>query len=327
MSPDLPIFENYPIPLLIVHHRHEQYQNVLNQLDSRFSVSSIDFRDPLPFSQHPAEILMCWKIQDNLIDALPNLKWIAALSAGVDHLLPYRQKLKSALITRAKGTMGQFLSEYALQHTLNHIRNLPTLLNQQINAQWRFVPGTLLSRITVGIYGAGSLGNEVACLFKTLGSRVLGLKRSVFPENPKQLAYYDGLYPPSELKEMASQSDVHIILLPDTASTKELFDHDSINSFKPGSLLINIGRGSLLSDDLILNALDVGIFKHAVLDVFTEEPLSGKHHFWSHPQITVTPHCAGPSEEDSLIREFIDQFESIISNKMPERIFDFDKGY
>lgn len=318
---------NAKIPLLIVHHRHQRYRDVLVRLSDQFDVSSIDHRDEIPFDTHPASILLCWKFQRGLLDRLPNLKWISALSAGVDHILQFREKLEDVLVTRASGSMWNFLAEYCLQHSLNYLKNHQRVLSQQSQKNWRFVKSKLLSRQAVAIYGMGSLGSEIARVFKVLGATVLGVKRSLDDTGEEKLLYCDALFAAEDIREPARKASVHILIMPETAETRGMFNADLLSSFTRGSLLINIGRGSLIVEEDLIAALGSGILSHAVLDVFNNEPLPDDHPFWNHEGITVTPHCAGPSEEVSLIEEFLEQFSRINSGEKPLMQVNFDKGY
>jgi phosphoglycerate dehydrogenase-like enzyme len=313
------MFSQEKTPVLIVSHRHLVYKELLESVSDRFEITSMDRRDPIPFESHPAEILLCWKIQDDLLRRLPKLRWISALSAGVDHLLTYGDALKNIILTRAMGTMGNFLAEYAIQHSLNHLKNLQSVHAQQSENKWRFVKSELLSMQTVAVYGYGSLGSQVGAAFHALGASVIGVKREVSRQDQEQYSYCQRLYDYSSFSEVVPQADIHILLMPDTTETKNLFSKEVFIQMKDSSLLINLGRGSLIDDQALLESLDAGKPAFAVLDVFREEPLPEDHPFWNHYKVLVTPHCGGPSEEESMIDEFLQQLQLIESGHEPLR--------
>lgn len=164
--------------LLIVHHRHQFYKDYIEERTDDFRITAIDYRDPIPFDTHKAEVMLCWHLPEGIIPRLPKLKWIAACSAGVDHILKDLNGRKDLPVTRSKGTMGQFMAEYVVQHTLNHIRNYSRNIEQQRERKWRFIKSDLLERKTLGILGFGSIGQHIGKVAQSLGIRVLAARRS-----------------------------------------------------------------------------------------------------------------------------------------------------
>ena len=159
---------------------------------------------------------------------------------------------------------------------------------------------------TVGIVGYGAIGREVARLVKAFGANVLASKRDVMTEadtdnfmlentgDPEGMMF-DRLYPPQALASMVKECDFVAITVPLTNATHGLYSEKVIKAMKKGSFLVNIGRGGVLDEDALLEALEAGKIGGAALDVFTTEPLPEDHPLWDAPNMIVTPHLAGVS--------------------------------
>lgn len=313
--------------LLIVHHRHEFYRDYLEKHSDLFEIDSFDFREPIPFSSHDAEILFCWKIQEGLLDKLPQLKWVAATSAGVEHILGALPQDSGVVVTRAKGTMGQFMGEYVIQHMLNHIRNMRTVYEQQHERLWRHVKSDLLSRYTLGILGYGSIGTEIARLAKSFGMTVLAARRSSDNMSDEQKQSCDELFFGDDWHDMMPRSDFLVITLPLTRLTRGMIGAEKLAAMKRSAVLINIARGSIVQEKALLDALKKDVIAGAVLDVFDEEPLPPNHPFWRMPNVTITPHCSGPSEEGPICDELLENYRLWKEGKPLNLQVDFTKGY
>lgn len=312
--------------LLIVHHRHEQYREAIEARSDAFEIENFDFRDPVPFDTSDAEILIGWKFPEGLIERLPKLKWIAAAAAGVDFILSTLPSHSKVLITRAQATMPKFMAEYCIQHMLNHIKNYDTVRQQQNEANWRHVRSDLLSRHTLGILGLGGIGTQLAITAKALGMRVLGAKRSE-RINPVQDAACDEIYTGDRWREMLPECDFLALLIPDTQGTKHLLGAEELASMKSSAVLINIARGAIVDESALISALREKTIAGAVLDVFEDEPLPPEHPFWSMDNVVVTPHCAGPSEEEAIVEEFLENYERWAKGGIPDRVVDIKRGY
>ena len=311
--------------LLIVHHRHQFYREYLENKTDAFEITGVDYRDPLPFESHDAEIMLCWHLPEGIVARMPNLKWIAACSAGVDHILRETGDRRDIPVTRSKGTMGQFMAEYVLQHTLNHIRNYQRNIEQEKEHKWRFIKSDLLQRKTLGILGFGSIGQHIGKVLQKLDIRVLASKRSPLGELDENNC--DQLFLEGSWREMIPQLDVLVVLMPNTPENRGFVNYDLIKGMKETALLINIARGPVVDQAGLLKALDEGVIAGAVLDVFDQEPLDPEHVFWNHPKVVVTPHCSGPSEEFAISEEFLENYKRWLKGKTLFRLVDFEKGY
>ena len=137
------------------------------------------------------------------------------------------------------------------------------------------------------IIGLGGIGTEVARRARAFGARVIASRRSPSADAPTDLTVT-----PDRVLDTVGQADVIVLAAPATAATADLVDAGFLARVKPGCLLVNVARGSLVDEDALLAALDDGRVGVAVLDVFRTEPLPAGHPFWTHPSVRITPHNA-----------------------------------
>ena len=143
---------------------------------------------------------------------------------------------------------------------------------------------------------------------------------------PKQIPGIDCRHGEAELENVLGLSDYVICILPSTRETRHLFDLDRFRQMKPGAMLVNVGRGSLINEQDLVTALDSGYLGHAVLDVFQDEPLAKDDPLWSHGKITITPHVSGWHLESglSVVQE---NYVRLIRNQPLLNLVDRKSGY
>jgi glyoxylate/hydroxypyruvate reductase A len=214
---------------------------------------------------------------------LPGLRWVQSLWAGVDSLLPRVPPAIPIVRMRDPG-MIETMAEAVLAWTLYLHRELPQYLAQQARAEWRQRPLRPAADRRVTILGLGDMGTAAARRLTQQGFPVRGYRRA------------DG---EARLDALLAETDVLVLLLPLTKATCGLIDARRLAQLPAGASLINFARGALIDDDALLAALDAGHLDHAVLDVFTSEPLPPEHRYWRHPRVTVTPHVSAPTPKSS----------------------------
>jgi phosphoglycerate dehydrogenase-like enzyme len=313
-------------PLLIVHHLHSKYWNLISQREPGLEVTAIENDNSIPFETSDAEILFCWRFQEGLLEKMPNLKWIAAASAGVDHITNALPADSEIIVTKSKATMGRFMAQYAIQHILNHINNYSTVLSQKSEKEWGFVKSDLLERYTIGILGLGSIGIDIAAMAKVFGMRVVAAKKTE-AKTEQMEAVCDEIYCGGDWRKILPEADFLISLLPAHKDTNSMISTPEFKEMKTSSVFINIGRGSVTSETAVLHAIQTGLISGAVLDVFGMEPLKPNHPIWNEPRVIITPHCAGPSEVEHVGQEFLDNFKLYQAGKPLNGVVDISKGY
>lgn len=228
--------------------------------------------------------------------AFTRAKAVLSLWAGVESIVTDRT-LTQPLCRMVDPTLAAGMTEYVVGHVMRHHLGTDShVLGQDGVWRGRDVP-PLASARTIGILGLGELGTACAVALGALGFRLLGWSRR--PRSIAGVSCFDGY---EGLKRVLETADIVVTLLPLTAATKDLLGAGEFALMRPGSVIINPGRGGLIDDAALLEALDMNRPGHATLDVFRSEPLPPGHPFWRHPKITVTPHIAAATRPESAAR-------------------------
>lgn len=264
-----------------------------------------------------------WKHPPGMLEPLANLRLIQVLGAGVDHFLADTRLPKGVPIARLVDPgLTARMTEYVLLHTLALHRRLDETAEAQRERRWEFIHPTPPEQSCVGILGLGQLGLSCAFALSAFGFKVVGWSRS-----RKQSTQFDTYAGEGELAKFRRQCDVLVLLLPLTAQTSGLVDSRFLEDVRDGAALINVARGALIDDADLIAALDHGRLRHAVLDVFRQEPLPVDHPFWTHPKITVTPHNSSATNPDTAIGQITENIHRAVSGLSPLNIVDPRAGY
>jgi glyoxylate/hydroxypyruvate reductase A len=223
---------------------------------------------------------------------MANLELVQSTWAGVEAIIP---AVPSGVhIARMiDPQLGWTMAEAVLAWTLYLHRDMPRYAHQQRAHQWvEHVPVSADSR-RIGVLGLGALGALAATTLRDQRFDVAGWSRS--PKAIDGVLCLDG---DAGIGQLLERCDIVINLLPHTEATAGLLDAEAFARMPAGASLINFGRGQTVVDDDLLGALDMHL-EHAVLDVFTIEPLPDEHPYWNHPRVTVLPHISGPTSTDT----------------------------
>ena len=273
-----------------------------------------------------ADIIVAMGITDirQLFLKAPKLKWVHALTAGVDKLIFPEMQNSNVILTNSRGIHGIPVSEHVFSLMLAFSRCLHLTLRQQLEKKWKRVLPDEIHEKTIGIVGLGSIGREIAKKAKGLGMQVLATRRKLSHE-----IFVDKMYPPDKLKEMLALCDFVVVALPLTEQTKELIDMEHLSAMKRSAYLINIARGSVLRESDLVEALEKGLIRGAGLDVFEQEPLPENSPLWGMPNVIITPHVAASSPYylDRAIKLFADNLARYANGGEMFNIIDKHKGY
>ncbi len=235
-------------------------------------------------------------LKADLPQRLSNLKLVQKLGAGVETIVGHPSLPDHVRVTRLKpDAPAQGIAEWFLAYILRAQRHMAQYETAQARAEWApqapvFTPDTV-----VGVLGLGHIGGRTADMLRAVGFQVMGWSRS-----PKQFEGVTCLHGDAALPELLGQCDHVCAILPSTPATVNLFDARMLAAMKPGSHLLNAGRGDLIDEAALISALDQGTPAHAVLDVTRQEPLPAESPLWQHPGVTITPHVSGWHLGDAL---------------------------
>lgn len=223
----------------------------------------------------------------DLMKSLPSLKWVHSVGAGYDHpvFLSFAEN-GARMTTTHSQAVG--MADYVIWGVLNHFQNGHARAVDQAEHRWERRQAREMMDSKWLILGFGSIGQGVARRARGFGAHVTGVRR-----NTAQLPDVDALITPDQISDHLGDSDVVVCCMPATPQTVDLVDAKFLAAMKPGSVIVNVGRGTAIVDDALLAALDAGTPEHAVLDVFRTEPLPDDSPFWDHPRVTLTPHNSG----------------------------------
>lgn len=233
------------------------------------------------------------------------LQWIQAMAAGAGGAVKAAKlstdDLARITVTSSAGVHALPLAEFAMMGALNGIKRTAELAADQAAKHWPELrtPTRLASGSNVVITGLGEIGLETARLARALGMNVSGTKRSV-----EDIAGIDKVTDTAGLPGLVATADVLINTLPGTPYTEKMINSEIFDAMKPGTVLVNVGRGTVVDEDALLAALDNGQVSYACLDVFAVEPLPAASPLWEHPRVLVSPHTSAlSSAENRLIAE------------------------
>ncbi|PZS29836.1 MAG: hydroxyacid dehydrogenase, partial [Pseudonocardiales bacterium] len=231
-----------------------------------------------------------------LADALKTstrLRWVQATAGGAGEQVRAAgltdEQLSRVLITRAGGVHVGPLAEFAVLGLLAFTKGLPRLLADKAARRWDHYPMAELAGATVLIVGLGAIGIEVARLAKALGMRVLAVNRTGRTDSP----YVDQARPSRFLPDLLPVAQCVVLTLPLTDQTRGMIDAAAISRMHTGAVLVDVGRGGVVDEPALVQALAQGRLAGAALDVFATEPLPPDSPLWELPNVLISPHTAG----------------------------------
>jgi len=247
-----------------------------------------------------------------------HLKWIHAFGAGVDLFLSNKSIVDHRIpISRTSGQLGRKIGEYCLAHVLNHFKEIEKFKDLENERKWEQLSTRNLYECNVLILGTGAVGSGIANLFKGLAKSVTGLNQS--GKTNSEFDYIIGL-----LTE--ENYDIIINTLPETKQTIGFVNNRFFNGFR-NSFFINVGRGSAVVTNDLVDALIQGNLTAAVLDVFEKEPLDKESELWDHKKVTITPHISGITSIEDVMASFGKAFEQILNNQTGDLFVNYENGY
>ena len=252
-----------------------------------------------------ADFAVVWAPPQTFIDEQPGLKALFNIGAGVDALLRLRLPPGLAVVRLDDAGMSVQMAEYVCHAVIRHFREFDVVETETARGQWAFHKPRARADFPVGVMGLGVLGARVAQALRTFEFPVNGWSRS-----PKAMEGalagvrgFAGQGGDQGFHAFLAASRVLVNLLPLTADTQNILNHDSLQRLQPGGYVINVARGAHLVDDDLLALLASGHLAGATLDVFRTEPLPADHPFWGHPAITITPHTSARTLRDESIAQ------------------------
>lgn len=299
-------------------------KTVSAMFDRKYMMSS----DELLRSIESADVLFTFAVSDGVISRAHRLKWLHFASAGVEKSLSPALKAKKIKVTCSRGLHAATIAEYVMMQILVFSKNLSKSLEFQAAHLWKFeelLPGKFdLEGKTIAIIGLGSIGRRIAGLAKAFGMRVIGTV-----SKPRKIRYVDRVFGPSHLNDCIGQADFVVLSVPLTERTHHIVDKERLEVMKEGAFLVNIGRGKLVDEAALIEALRSKRIAGAALDVFEIEPLPSESPLWEMDNVSVTPHYSGMAENlwQKVGHRFCENAIRFKNGRKMLGIVNLDEGY
>jgi len=279
-----------------------------------------------------ADAAFALAVSRDAIGRATRLKWLHCSGHAIGHFPLADLAARGVVVTNSRGIQAIPIAEHVMACLLALARRLSVTLHDQQQHAWR--PNDLigerspwlLAGRTLGVIGAGSLGQAVAVRARAFGMHVIGMRRH--PERGVP-GGFDAVIGPADKDRLLAISDVVLIAAPLTTETNRLLDAEAIARMKPDAIVINVARGQLIDEEALAAALESGRIGGAALDVFTTEPLPADSPFWPMPNVIVTPHNSGfrPGHFDAVIDLFSENLRRFERGVELLNLVDLARGY
>lgn len=276
-----------------------------------------------------AEVLFLWDFwSDAVAAAWPHadaLRWVHIASAGVDRLLFPGLVESDVVVTNSRGIFDEPIAEYVLGLILCFAKDLHTTVRLQDRREWRHRDAERITGARVLVVGTGPIGRAIGRRLSAVGMAVSGIGRSGRSDDPD----LGEIRPFGELPSALADADYVVLAAPLTDLTRDMIDAGALARMRPSARLINVGRGGLVVEKALVDALSEGRIAGAALDVFATEPLAESSPLWTLPNVLVSPHMSGDTIgwHDDLVELFLDNLGRYRDGRPLVNVVDKKLGY
>ncbi|HQT63340.1 MAG: hydroxyacid dehydrogenase [Acidocella sp. 20-57-95] len=266
-----------------------------------------------------------YRLQQINMHSAPKLKLIQSTYAGMDSLYPFDIIPRTAMLLNNRGVHGKRAGEYCAMAILMLTNKMPLFATQQRQKHWQRAIGSLANRQRITIVGLGAIGTGAAHWARQLGMHITGIRHGNTPHPD-----CDATFSMDKLDEVLPTTDILLLACPLTPLTTNLLSRERIALLPSGAGVINVGRGKLVEQEALCDALDAGRLGGAVLDVFAVEPIPPTDRIWTTINMVITPHM---SADDPLAYNadtldiFFENLAAYLAGKTPPTLVDLTKGY
>ncbi|HYR93723.1 MAG TPA: D-2-hydroxyacid dehydrogenase [Methylomirabilota bacterium] len=260
-----------------------------------------------------------------LLAAAPKLRWVHTPAAGVDRFLEMPElRQRKIKLTNNSGSYDIQIAEHVMAFIFAAGKRLHLYRDQQSRREWTDQHHAELRGETVVVFGAGSIGGEVARLASAVGMKVVAVRRSggAVPGASRVVA-------PDELSRVAAEADYLVVAAPLTPATRGAVSKQVIAAMKPTAWLVNIARGPIVDELALIDALRGGKLGGAALDTFAKEPLPADSPLWAMPNVVITPHTSNssPKVRERTLALFVENVRRYKAGEPLLNLVDWDRGY
>jgi len=269
-----------------------------------------------------ADVAVCWNPPEGAVAALPKLRLVHSIAAGVDNILcdPSLPRVPLCRVVDPQHARG--MGEFVTWGVLHFHRQLDRVMANQRNGVWHRYGQQAPSTCSVGVMGLGEIGSRVAADLHRLGFSVRGWAR-----RPKELPGIETFAGALSLDTFLGGTDILVCLLPLTDATRGILGARTLGSLPRGAKLIHVGRGEHLVPRDLLNALKEEHLAGAIVDVFPDEPLPATDPFWNAPNMIVTPHMASVASSETIGLQVAQNVRRLVNGEPLVNVVDVARGY
>ncbi|WP_185025503.1 D-2-hydroxyacid dehydrogenase [Actinomadura coerulea] len=288
-------------------------------------VRETELADALP----GADVLFMWDfLSDAVAGAWPESGgpgWVHIASAGVDRLMFPGLIDSDTVVTNSRGVFDEPIAEYVLGLVLAFAKDLHTTFRLQGERRWRHRETERITGARALVVGTGPIGRAIGRRLSAAGLAVSGAGRTARDADPD----LGVVHPVERLGEALAGADYVVLAAPLTPQTRGMIDAAALERMRPSARLVNVGRGGLVAEDDLVEALRAGRIAGAALDVFEDEPLPASSPLWDMPGVIVSPHMSGDvvGWRDELVRLFADNLGRYVSGRPLRNVVDKRLGY
>lgn len=277
--------------------------------------------DPEALNPQDVRYMVTWAVPQN-IARYSNLELLLATGAGADQFIAADLPPRTRIVRMVNGHLSGMMQQYVTLAVLALHRDLPHYVARQAQGEWMPVAPRMSQQICVGVMGLGQLGTAALSALKPFGFRLAGWSRTA--HDLEGVSCHHGS---DGLERFLSLSNILVCLLPLTVQTRGILDAGLFAKLPRGAALVHAGRGPQLNHKALLEALDSGHLRSAMLDVTDPEPLPAEHPLWRHPKVIITPHIATVSQPEAAVEHIIQAIASHERNEDPAGLVKRERGY
>ncbi len=271
-----------------------------------------------------ADVLLVWDFTSHAVREAwpgegPRPRWVHTASAGVDHLMCPELAASDTVVTNARGVFDQPVAEYVAMLVLAMAKDLPTTLRSQGERTWRHRESARVAGTRACVVGSGPIGRAVARTLTALGITTALVGRTAGT----------GVHGPQDLDRLLSRAHWVVAAAPLTEATRGMFDARRFAVMQPSARFVNVGRGQLVVEEDLAEALTARRIAGAALDVLHREPPAQDSPLWTVPDLILSPHMSGDTVgwRDELGAQFVELYEDWAAGRPPANVVDKDRGY
>jgi phosphoglycerate dehydrogenase-like enzyme len=320
------------ITVLVLANPADPQLKSLASLPEQTSIAVGDTAEAFARTAAQADVLFNWSESGSLFREVftlcPQLRWAHSRAAGLDGLL-FPELVESPVpLTNGSGVFSPPLGEFVLGAMLYFAQDFRRLIRCQAAGVWETSDIEEIAGRTVGIVGYGDIGRAIATRARVLGMHVLALRRSGPP-----LSGVDPLinqfYGPADRLQMITRCDYLVVSAPLTPETRGMIGAAEFAAMQPHAVVINVGRGPVIDESAMADALAAHRIRGAALDVFDTEPLPEGHPFYALENVLLSPHCADHTSDwlERAMQFFLEQFERFQKGEGLLNVVDKRRGY